>query len=110
MLDAPGQAVAPAVAATATKLTVMGEVVLLVKVKDGMLVEPLVAVMPVIPEGGVLVQLIFTLGVTEDNVMAVLLLPEQMLWLAAEKLTRGAGFTVMVNVSDGPPQATLLKV
>ena len=72
------------------------------RVSAGIVLVPLVVVIPFIPAGGVTVQLnvapvIVLLSVTGNEVS-----PEQMDCGAEENNTVGAGFTVMVNVSVDP--------
>ena len=77
---------------------VMGALVLFTNVCAGMVVVLPPVATPVTPAGAVTVQLIVVPGVALLRVTAVEALPEQIVWSLCEKLTDGAGFTVMVKL------------
>ncbi len=72
------------VVALALKVTVTGEVVVLVSVIAGMLVVPLVVVSPLIPAGGLQLHAMVTGLDADDMVTAELGLLEQIVWSGNE--------------------------
>jgi hypothetical protein len=73
----------------------MGALVVFTKDWAGILVVPLVTT-PVIPAGCTLVHEMLTFELGEVILMALLFVPEQMVWFMPENCIIGDGLTVMV--------------